>query len=320
MNRPDQQKPTVAHASTAGDAAADNAGGAARVSLIQRFQWLFAPVAVSFLLYVAWKAHADILRIFSEASFGLLLMATGFWLCMHAIAPLFAVSILRTGDGGLDYRTAAKVHLSSLPARYVPGGVWHSVSRVLQLRQQGIAAGDLAVFVFLENVLALFLACLLGIIFLLVSNDIDQLTVLLVGAGIACLVVLLAVPRVLRSKLLNNGRTVPPGSYFTAILIVAFSWCIAAASFVCFHESLASGFAGQSVLSVAGTYLLAWAAGFAAFFAPQGIGVFEYVAAELLRDGRSIGTTAVLVAGFRVVILVADVIAWVLFRLLHKKL
>jgi len=54
-------------------------------------------------------------------------------------------------------------------------------------------------------------------------------------------------------------------------------------------------------------------------FAPQGIGVFEVVAGELLRGSIALGGVAALLAGFRVVIFTADLFAWLLGRLLVSR-
>ena len=46
-----------------------------------------------------------------------------------------------------------------------------------------------------------------------------------------------------------------------------------------------------------------WSAGYVAVFAPQGIGVFEGVAAALAKETAPAWTTVALVAGFRVIVL-----------------
>ncbi len=64
-------------------------------------------------------------------------------------------------------------------------------------------------------------------------------------------------------------------------------------------------------LETAGAYLFSWGVGFISIFAPQGIGVFEVVAAELMRGDSAFMSVAALLAGFRLIILAADATVWV---------
>jgi uncharacterized membrane protein YbhN (UPF0104 family) len=60
-------------------------------------------------------------------------------------------------------------------------------------------------------------------------------------------------------------------------------------------------------VAVAGAYMVAWGVGWLAVFAPQGIGVFEVTLAALLVGG--LGGVAVVIAGYRAVVAVRDVLA-----------
>ena len=57
-----------------------------------------------------------------------------------------------------------------------------------------------------------------------------------------------------------------------------------------------------------GGFLLTWGAGFLAPFAPQGIGVFEVSMAAVL-SAESAAGTAVVLGGYRLVLLARDLIA-----------
>jgi hypothetical protein len=62
--------------------------------------------------------------------------------------------------------------------------------------------------------------------------------------------------------------------------------------------------------------LFSWGIGFISIFAPQGIGVFEVVAADLLRGVEPLMGIAAVIAGFRLIILTADAVAWLTLQLL----
>ena len=63
-----------------------------------------------------------------------------------------------------------------------------------------------------------------------------------------------------------------------------------------------------STVDVIGGFLFAWGVGFLALVAPQGIGVFEVTLAALL-GSDDLTTTAFMIGGYRLVILVRDAIA-----------
>ena len=92
-------------------------------------------------------------------------------------------------------------------------------------------------------------------------------------------------------------------------------WVVAAATFICYLAAFPAVLAAASLIEVGATYLFSWGVGYVAIFAPQGIGVFEVVAGKLLNAPLSLGGMAALMAGFRLVILAADAVVWVLSRL-----
>jgi hypothetical protein len=71
------------------------------------------------------------------------------------------------------------------------------------------------------------------------------------------------------------------------------------------------------LLDVAGAYLFSWGIGYISLFAPQGIGVFEAVAGNMLVTPMSFGEMAALIAGFRIISLVADGVVWGVSRLTY---
>ncbi len=108
----------------------------------------------------------------------------------------------------------------------------------------------------------------------------------------------------------------PARYYIGSILVVMLTWCVASAAFVLFVSSFSALSLEMPILEIAAAYLFSWGVGFVAVFAPQGIGVFEVMAGELLRGSLALSGVAVLLAGFRAVIFTADLLAWLLGRLL----
>ena len=85
---------------------------------------------------------------------------------------------------------------------------------------------------------------------------------------------------------------------------------VAAASFTLFLSAFPNAELTGRMGAVLAAYWLSWAAGFLAVFAPQGLGVFEFVAGLLLQSTMPFASIAVLVAGFRVCMLSGDAVAF----------
>ena len=92
-------------------------------------------------------------------------------------------------------------------------------------------------------------------------------------------------------------------------------WLASAGAFVLYLAAFPMVDA-PAAADTAGTFLLAWAAGFLAVFAPQGAGVFETAVAGTL-DGAPLAALAVVVGGYRAVTALRDVVALVALALLR---
>jgi hypothetical protein len=70
------------------------------------------------------------------------------------------------------------------------------------------------------------------------------------------------------------------------------------------------------------SYIFSWGIGYISIFAPQGIGVFEIVAGNILPIPMNLGGAVAFIAGFRIIILIADCLTWItynLIKLIFKK-
>jgi hypothetical protein len=204
--------------------------------------------------------------------------------------------------------------VASIPARYVPGSVWYAAGRITHLRTTGTPAVALALVALLETLLSFLVAVAMGV-GLVVASGVDE------GPSVAALVVTAVVLAGLASPWLLNPvlrwvarrRRIAhvPELRWALVLelcghLVVF-WASSAVAFVLYLEAFPA-VDTDGILQTAGTFLLAWAAGFLAVFAPQGAGVFETAVAGTL-DGASVAALAVVVAGYRAVIAVRDVVA-----------
>ena len=277
---------------------------------------IFLPIAFAFLTWFAWESRELLVDVVRNARPLALALAVLAWMLMHALAPLFSMLIFRARNVPLSYKTAARIHIVNLPARYIPGGIWHTVGRIAGFRDMGVGQRDISIFVFLENALAICVAFVIGGSLLAANRGLDGWGQIAALAAVSGAAFLLATPFILSLRVIQGNDRFPARDFVAVTIVTAVSWCIAATAFVIYLSAF-PGLALQAApLETAGAYLFSWGVGFISIFAPQGIGVFEVVAAELMRGDSAFMSVAALLAGFRLVILAADATVWVALHVL----
>ncbi|MCH9694531.1 MAG: hypothetical protein K0U72_08485 [Gammaproteobacteria bacterium] len=287
--------------------------------LIRYAKMLFTPVAIAFLLYFCWQAREALGDLIRQASWLMLLLAATTWALLHLLTPLLAVVVLNGSGAQVSWKQAFATHASRLPARYVPGGVWHTVGRVMDYHDQGVKPRQLTTFVILENGLAAAFTLAVGGAIVCALRGSDTVGAIAGLASAAAAVGLLAMYFVINKKVLQAPNALSATSYMTSLLITAAFWAGATIAFLIYLHAFPAATGDYTSVEMGGIYLFSWGVGFAAVFAPQGIGVFELVASELMRGPIGLMGLAALIAGFRVVVGVADLCVWSLFQLTSKR-
>jgi glycosyltransferase 2 family protein len=193
---------------------------------------------------------------------------------------------------GFGYRLplapATRIWSTSELARYLPGVIWQVVGRVYLVKPYGVSGTvcsasqllELVVFL-LANVLVA-IGCLAWFAYRMPG---DTKFYLYLAAGLVPLLMLLLHPRVFYTILTRymtwRGKELPArrvrGKTLTLLAgyaILGLLWQ-SAALWLLTHEPLHLKAAKWWI--VAGSYCLAWCAGFIAFWAPGGLGVREFV-------------------------------------------
>jgi hypothetical protein len=275
------------------------------LALVRR---LFTPLAVVFLAIAAYRSRETVAMILAQADLAPLLFTVVAWALLNLLVP----AISRCWLGGMEtpprYRTLLEIHLKRLPARYLPGGIWHTVSRVADLHDRGLDRAQLAALVLLENAAPLAVALLLGGLCALAASQHAAAAWVAVIAGLS----LIALLPLLRRRLFPQARAPGPAQQGLAYALVLLFWGIASSAFVMYWSAFPTVWADGGTVEVLAAYLLGWSAGFLAIIAPQGIGVFETVAAWQLKGSLPFAGIAVLLAGFRAATLAGDALAYVL--------
>jgi hypothetical protein len=271
------------------------------------------PVALGFLAYLAWNLRATLNEVLRQADVVYLIASVFLWIGAHLVSPSFSALSLSRKHQAIHYGTAFRIHARNIIARYIPGGVWHTVGRVADFSDRGLSSRRIAGFVFLENSLALSVTLTVGGagVWYFYGDGWGSIGAVSLLAGL----IGLALSRLAVNRwILPDSEKISPARYASSVAAVAFFWVFAAASFLFYLHAFPGWILPISWLQISSAYLLAWGMGFLAVFAPQGMGVFEMVLAGLISDTLPLGAVAVLVGGFRVVMLCADMAVWLMSR------
>lgn len=281
---------------------------AGRIVRVAKFT--FTPLAIISLTYVMWLTRNDISEILASANPGLLSISVVAWAASHLMIPRVSAWLLGAMGETVTWRQALSSHAQRLPAKYLPGGIWHTVGRAADLSSLSVPNGTIARFVALEQILALGVTATFGaaVIWITQSGALHPMVCLALAVGGITLI--LASPMLLSR--VGTPVTVNWPIYCSSVLGTVLFWCITSVSFISYINAFAASTWHASSLQTAGIYLLSWSAGYVAVFAPQGIGVFEGVAAALAKETAPAWTTVALVAGFRVIVLGGDFFAWII--------
>ncbi len=279
---------------------------------------LFTPVALAFLFYFAWQAKDELATILSEASLLLLVLASLAWCLFNAVTPLLAVTLLNACGSKIGLWQAFAIHASRLPARYEPGGIWHTVGRVMDYNQQGVQARHLTAFVVLENGFAATVALAIGGAVVFFTRGPDTLGMIAALSSAGSVVALAIIRTVINGRILQQPDRISLLAYAAGIGLMVVIWMIATTAFLLYLNAFPASTGDHSQVEMGGIYLFSWGIGFLAVFAPQGIGVFEFISSELMGSPIGFMGLAALVGGFRITVLVADLTVWMLYQILRQ--
>jgi uncharacterized membrane protein YbhN (UPF0104 family) len=191
----------------------------------------------------------------------------------------------------LSYKDAFRFAFYANPAKYIPGGVWNMVGRVVLCEREGIAPAKTSLSLMLELGYQIPAAWLVGLLALpaLLGRSPQALW------AITALIILIPIglhPRLLNTVLTLgerlSKRPLPriSGSYRFALTMVGFYavvWLVTGLGFAALAQALSP--TPLSLLQVGllvGGFSFAWTVGVFSIFAPSGLGVREGALALLL--------------------------------------
>jgi uncharacterized membrane protein YbhN (UPF0104 family) len=215
----------------------------------------------------------------------------GFLLQELSYGLIWRKVLMRLG-AQLDLRAALRIYLASEFVRYIPGNVWHVLTRILWVNKYGVSRPIAFASMTIELITKLAAGALIFALSLLFWSDIGAIQTLLhgtpivIGLGVALALGLLVGlhPRVLNGvmgfglRLLKRDPVVLTLRYSDILLITLYwlvSWAIAGTAFYLLLLSLLPA-VPISVLPICiGIYAIAWDIGFVSFITPSGLGFRE---------------------------------------------
>src|SRR5947199_5990763 len=212
----------------------------------------------------------------SQWNLWLLALAFGGFILQEISFGLIWQAVLGRLGYRLDLRVCLRIYLASEFVRYIPGNVWHVLTRILWVSKYGVAGPVAFASMTVELITKLTAGALVFALSLLFWSDATTLfrgTPVLVGLGVCLIVGLLAMlyPPILTGLLNSALRLVKKEPVrlslrYRDILLVTLAWCVSWCVAGCaFYVLLLAIFPAVplSALPVCiGIYALAWDIGF----------------------------------------------------------
>jgi uncharacterized membrane protein YbhN (UPF0104 family) len=244
------------------------------------FAWMLRPVLAK------WDQVGERVRAINWGLFGV--ASVMFAMFLFAFRVLSWRTILAGFGSRLPLPAATRIWSTSELARYLPGVIWQVVGRVYLCKPYGVSGTvcstsqilELVVFL-LANILVA-LSCLMFFAYRMTGHAVNYLWL---TAALVPLLLMLLHPKVFYTLLTKyaawRGKQLPDRRVRGKTLTLLAGWAIlgllwqSLALWVLTHGPLHLPI--QKWWVVAGSYCLAWCAGFIAVWAPGGLGVREFV-------------------------------------------
>jgi uncharacterized membrane protein YbhN (UPF0104 family) len=286
------------------------------------------PVAI--LLWIIYAMRDDWHQLatykFQWNPWLVMLAFIGFLLQELSYGLIWRAVLARLGSH-LALRTCLRIYLASEFVRYIPGNVWHVLTRILWVGKYGVSRPIAFASMTVELITKLAAGAFVFAVSLLFWGDVGVLGKLLNGTpilallGVGTMFALLVGlhPRVLNGlmngalHLLKRDAVVLTLRY-RDILLVTLAWCASwfVAGCACFVLLLALWPAAPLIALplCIGIYALVWDIGFVSFITPSGLGIREGAMVGLfaLVFPLPLGLSAILAVVSRVVSTLAELI------------
>jgi glycosyltransferase 2 family protein len=246
-------------------------------------QLVFVAIVLASLGYALRDVWSDALPRLRDADIGILFASLG---VLAAYYFLFVVGwqwILGALDVRVAYRVALQAEMASMLAKYVPGGVWTPLARIVWLRKVG---GETRTSLVLSSILLeAGLSAVAGVLVFVASLAFVEAVdaPLLPLIAFAVVIAVLLHPRVFvalaRALFRRFGAPEPPRLSYRAMVLLlvyySFTWLVGGAALYLLLRSLDSDPGLASIPYLGGTAAVGAIVAVLSIVAPSGLGVRE---------------------------------------------
>ena len=261
-------------------------------------------------IWKSWNKLAD--YQWNSVAWWLFLVAFALLIIQELSYAFIWRGILARLGSRLDIISSQRIYLGAEFVRYIPGNVWHVITRVLWAEQRGVPKTRGFASMVIELATKISAAALVFLISLFFWPDVGALTakldiphdVLVISGAILIPLLLLGLyPRLLEA-ILNFGlrkagrEPIAITLHYGEILIITFywmlSWIVAGFGFYVLIDSIAGISLSLTWLAIAiGIYAIAWDVGFVSFVTPSGLGFREAAMILLLTASNLVPNPAI---------------------------
>ena len=280
-----------------------------RAKILAALKWAwFAAVLLAAGWYLATR-YQEISTYVGTLSFGrLALSALALLGGKFLVADITRLALKKVGHPVNFFKALTITYVTQL-GKYLPGGIWHFAGKFGAYRLGGLSAKKSTQALVLETAWLFSASGAAGVALLAASSgDLAcRLARFLCGRGVLAAIAIglplaWAAGLWLFEWLFFGKQAVRGGDFLRALFELAAIWLLFGISFWLVFPA-GSGYLAQ----ITGAFSLGWLAGYAAFFAPGGIGVREALLAVLLSAYFSPAEAAIYAAVHRLLWVLAEI-------------
>jgi len=247
-------------------------------------------VVVSLVALVIYGFHQyqkdSLQKALDNAQWGYLILAIIALVAAKTLLAALSREGCRSSGASISFWDILTLYSLTQVGKYLPGGVWHFVSRGAAYRQRGLSATQIARSLILENLWMFSAAASVAAFgFLLFRFDVLPLPTWTM-IPMAFIVVSLY-PAVIVVSLIFNRSDFKWKTVVTLTLIGLLAWLAIGAAF--YLVVLACSLGHTGFIFAVTSFAAAWCAGFVVPFVPGGIGLREFALIYLLQPALSEG-------------------------------
>jgi uncharacterized membrane protein YbhN (UPF0104 family) len=248
-------------------------------------------IILALFVYQVKKNWAELTAYTFQLNPWLLALAfLGFMLQEMSYGLIWRTILIRLGSS-LGLRTCLRIYLAAEFVRYIPGNVWHVLTRILWVGKYGVSRPIAFASMAIELITKLAAGILVFSVSLLFWQDFGKLGSLLHGSlldilGIAIIIALFIGlhPRILNGvlnwALLRMKREpIQLTLRYSDILFITLAWCVSwIVAGTAFYVLLLALWPAAPIVAwpiCIGIYAIAWDIGFVSFITPSGLGIRE---------------------------------------------